>query len=391
MKYPAIVILIVLLFSPYLSGQSVEEDSTTEVLSLRLKNISFIKNNEYFNPISSSPFQLTSSRPLFVDKSLWIEGYTLIGFFFQPELIYSPSSKITLRAGTHLLKYSGEDKFSEIKPLFSATLNFSENTSLTLGSLSGSDSHKLFDPHFNSERLYTEYLEDGLQFMSSNDHLFNDTWISWENFIFTGSSEREIFTFGESFRYTSSPVFSFITFEVPLQLQFKHFGGQITDYPEPVQTYFNLSAGLRINFDIADKRYGQAGIEYLYFRSNELHEQEYSAINEGNGSWIRFHYNYKWLVFCSAYWKADDFYAPNGNPVYASIVDINSDYVISDRRIWTNSAFLKIFPESFLEVLFGVETYYDICQERLNHSMTLHLNFDKYIRLAAFKKGRNRP
>jgi hypothetical protein len=328
---------------------------------------------------------MTSGLPLYVDKSLWIEGYTLIGFFFQPELIYSPSSKVKLRAGTHLLKYSGADKFSEVKPLFSATLNFSENTSLTLGSLYGSDSHELFDPHFNSERLYTQYLEDGLEFLSSTEHIFNDTWVSWENFIFTGGSEREIFTFGESFRYSTGPVYSFISFDVPFQFQFKHYGGQITDYPEHVETYFNLATGLRINFDFSDK-YGQAGIEYLYFRNSVFPEQEYATITDGKASWIRFHYDYKWLKFFSAFWKAHDYYAPNGNPVYASIVDINSDYIISERRIWSNSAFLNLFPESYLEVLFGVETYYDICQDQLNHSMTLHLNFDKYIRLATFKK-----
>jgi cobalt/nickel transport system permease protein len=126
-----------------------------------------------------APYGLEIALPAMMLEHLlifgFIEGFVtamLLKYFIknEPELIYSPTSRVTLRAGTHLLKYSGEDNFSEIKPLFSATLNFSENTSLTLGSLSGSDSHKLFDPHFNSERLYNEYLEDGLQFLSSTDN-----------------------------------------------------------------------------------------------------------------------------------------------------------------------------------------------------------------------------
>ncbi len=61
-------------------------------LSLRIKSISFIENNEFFNPI--------------------VEGYTLLGFFFQPELVYTPSAKVSLRAGAHILKYYGTEKFS---------------------------------------------------------------------------------------------------------------------------------------------------------------------------------------------------------------------------------------------------------------------------------------
>ena len=155
---------------------------------LSIKSLNFVKNNEYFNPISGSEFILASGLPWSIDKSLWIEGYTLTGFFFQPELVYNPSAKITLRGGAHFLKYSGARKFSEIRPVFSTSLNLSENTVLTIGSLIGSDKHKMFDPHFNNERLYYSYVEDGLQLRTENDHFFNDTWMSWENFIFKGDT-----------------------------------------------------------------------------------------------------------------------------------------------------------------------------------------------------------
>ena len=366
-----------------LNGQTNEEKNIKpDELALRIKSISFIKNNEYFNPISSSKFVMASSRPLFADKSKWIEGYTLIGFFFQPELIYSPSSRVIIRAGMHLLKYSGEDKFSITRPVFSTTLFFSENTSLTLGTLPGADRHGLFDPHFNSERMYSNYAEDGFQLLSTNDHIFTDTWLSWENYIFKGTSEREIFTFGESFLYKSMPLAGFLSFEVPIQFQFKHYGGQITNYPEHVETFFNLATGIRINFDIGEKRFGQAGIEYSYFRNSVIPDRPYTIISHGNASWFGLNYNFRSITLRSSYWKGHDFYAPNGNPIYASIMDFQSDYAIHSRRVLSNSVFLKILPESFLELLLGVETYYDMCQKRMDHSITLHLNFDKLLRLA---------
>ena len=52
-------------------------------LSLRIKSINFIENNEFYNPI--------------------VEGYTLLGFFLQPELIYTPSGKVSLRAAKQVI------------------------------------------------------------------------------------------------------------------------------------------------------------------------------------------------------------------------------------------------------------------------------------------------
>jgi hypothetical protein len=358
-----ITILILFFAGKILSGQS-NEDSISRPgdLSLRIKSINFIKNNEYFNPL--------------------IEGYTLLGFFFQPELVYSPSEKITLRAGTHLLKYSGTKKFSQIKPVFSVSLKLSDKSTLTLGSLSGSDKHRLFDPHFNKERLYDNYLEDGFQLTTINDHIFNDTWISWENFIFKGDSTREIFTYGESFRYKSSPISDLIRVEIPLQVQFKHFGGQISNYPEHVETFFNLATGLGLNFKPAQNGFSEIGIEYLQFLNNELNGESQSGITHGYASWLRFHYSYKVISFGAGYWKAHDYYAPNGNAIFGSVSDYQPGVVVHDRRIITNFLYINFLPENFLELFLGLETYYDIDLKRLDNAVTLHLNFDKLVKLA---------
>lgn len=378
--------LILLLDGWNISGQvnEVPEPQSGE-LSLSIKSINFFKDNEYFNHIGPSKFNMVSGLQGFVDKSVWIEGYTLVGFFLQPELVYSPSDKVTIRAGTHLLKYSGLKKFSQVKPVFSATVNLMEHTSVTIGSLSGSDRHRLFDPHFSSERLYSDYSEDGFQFITTTDHLFNDNWLSWEKFIIKGDSVREIFTVGESFKYTSKYIADFLQFEVPVQLQFKHYGGQISNFPEHIETYFNLAAGLRLNIDIGQKRYGQAGIEYLQYINSEFPRKPPSGITHGHASWLRLHYTYKILYLGAAYWKSHNFFAPNGNAIYGSVIDTRSEYVIPDRSILTNTIHLTLLPESYMELFMGVETYYDTCLKRMDTAITFHLNFNRLIRLATLK------
>lgn len=386
MRFRVIIVFTLLIISRALNGQVSEETGRQPgELSLRIKNINFFKNNEYFNPIKASDFILISSLPEPVDKSKWIEGYTLPGFFIQPELVYKPSGKVTIRAGTHILKYAGTDSYTQIKPVFSTSLNISEKTILTIGTLSGCDNHLLFDPDFDSERLYTNYTEDGIQFTSSNDHFFSDTWVNWENFIFKGDTTREVISGGESFKFTSSPVADIVHFIVPVQVQLKHYGGQISNYLEEVETFYNFAAGLRVNIDLGHKKNSQAGIEYLQFLNTVVSNGTSSPIKNGNASWLRLHYNYKGLYIGAAYWKGHNFYAPEGNAIYASIYDFHSDYVIPERRIITNYVSLTLLPESYLELFLGLQTYYDVCTKKMNNSITLHLNLDKLIRLATVR------
>ncbi len=366
MRITLALVCLLLISGGTLCGQSVADaNPQAGNLALRIKTISFIEDNEFFNPI--------------------VEGYTLLGFFFQPELVYNPSPKVSLSAGTHILKYYGSGKFSQIRPIFTTRLNFSDKTTLTLGSLSGPDQHHFFDPHFYSERLYNEYVEDGIQLTHRNDHIFSDAWISWENFIFKGDSTREQFTFGESFRYTSSPIEDFIHVEIPVQLQLKHRGGQISDYPEMMESFINIAAGVRVNFDLAQKKFGQAGIEYLQFMNNLREGDTLYGVSHGYASWIRLHYSYKIFRFSTGYWNAHDYYAPNGNPIFGSVSDYQPGLVIHNRKLVTTSASLRFLPISALELYFGVDLYYDTVLGRIDQAYTLHLNFDKMINLFSSK------
>ncbi len=367
MRYSGILIVLLALNTFTVISQEKTGISASEGdLYFNFRNTSFVKNNEYSNPV--------------------IEGYTLIGYFIQPELVYSPAEKVTLRLGTHLLSYSGTNKFSLIKPVFSTSWHFSENIFFTLGSLSGSDRHRMLDPHFNKERIYNAFSEDGLQLTTSNDYFFSDTWLSWENYIFKGDNEREIFTAGESFRYALPKFAGLVRIEVPVQILFKHYGGQISDYPEHVETFFNISAGARAIFEIDESRNRRMGMECLAFFGSCLTGNAVSGIKNGYADWYKLFYSVRGLEMETGFWKSHDFFAPNGNFIFGSVSDHNGNLVISQRKLITGSINIRLPYKDFFEFYFGFDGYYDTDLRRFDNAVTLHIRLDKLIKIATLKR-----
>lgn len=368
MRFSGTLILLFVLNIFSVTGQDNNAGLLSEGdLYLNFRNINFVKNNEYSNPI--------------------IEGYTLIGYFIHPELVYCPAKKVTLRLGTHLLSYSGTNKFSLIKPLFSTTWNFSQKTYFTIGSISGIDNHRMLDPHFNKERIYNAYSEDGLQFRTSGDHIFCDTWLSWENYIFKGDNEREVFTAGESFRYSSPAIAGLLRLEIPVQVQFKHYGGQISNYPEHVQTFLNTATGVKISLDFYGSKYSTAGLESTFFTGSCMTNNATSGIKNGYAGWHKLIYSFKRAELEAGYWSSHDFYAPNGNFIFSSVSDHIYNLVIPDRKLITCSASIKLPYKDFLEFYFAFDGYYDTDLKRFDNAVTLHLRIDKLIKIASLKSS----
>lgn len=365
MKKLALFSILISIFSLMLSQQLDEQVQERGTLSLGLKSMSFIKNNEYQNPIT--------------------EGYTMIGFFIQPSLIYSPGKRFSLNLGTHVSGFAGAKSLEKPKLVFSSTWKIAPKTRLIIGTLDGSDLHRMDDPLFYKEKLYTDFTENGFRFVNDYDRIFSDLWVNWENYISKGDSARESFTAGVSFRYMPIKKAAMFSIEVPVSAIFKHYGGQISDYDGVAESYLNVSTGLRINADIADGHAGRVAVEYTQYLYTELTNWGNAGVTDGRASWIRFYYDYKYLSFCISYWKSHDFYSPNGNPIYSSVSDYQQGVIIDDREIWNNSLFVKLSPGGYFEFLAGFETWYDTGFNRLDNALTIHLRFDKLIKIASLR------
>lgn len=365
MKY--LVPVLALLFS--ISATTFAEKggfpADTGIISFHFKNLNFVKDNEYSSAI--------------------IEGYTLIGYFIQPSFVWTPGERVSLALGVQILNYSGTDKIRSPALIFSTSFKVSKTTTLTLGTYDGGEKHRMADPIYDRERMYRSYTESGGRLISESKFFFNDVWLNWENFIFRGDTTREIFHLGESFNYVSPSFGGGFNLEIPIQMNFKHLGGQISDYPEHVESFFDGSAGLRINYEINNGKLGSIGIEYRQFRFQYISAHGTFPIKSGDAFWLRLHYNFRSLYFGTYYWKSHNFYAPDGNQIYSSVSTHEAGTIVPDRSIWTNSFYYKIHPLPYFELFAGIDTYYDLRHRHMDTLLALHLCFDKFIRIGRLK------
>jgi hypothetical protein len=385
------VFFLLLAFHACLTGQTgSQEDKQTGSLYFSLKNIGFIRNKEYFNPASQGPLYLGTMYE--TNRLEWyegfgyfnpdIEGYTLIGDFIQPSLVYYPYSKLSIRAGAHFLKYSGVGKLSEIKPVLSVKYDFSEKTSVTFGSLDGCENRKMMDPLFDFERMYINNSESGFEFISKHDHITNYTWLDWEHFIFAGDTERETINFGESFRYSSDKLFDKFNIAVPVQFLIRHRGGQISNYSERMETFMDAGAGINIDYDLNYSKGYKLGADLIHFiYYDNTPDGAILSFKQGYADWMKLHFTTKNLGVEMAWFKSHNFYAPLGNLVYSSISGFTGKTILADRSLLSCSTSLNILKLKYLEFYLGIDFYYDLNIKELYNAAALHLKFNEAVKL----------
>ncbi len=363
MKFPGTSLFLFVMLTAASHTTSAISPADTGALSFSFRNYNFVKDNEYSNPIT--------------------EGYTLIGYFIQPSVVYSPAEKFRLSLGLQLMNYSGAEKIRAPRLIFSTSYRFSKRSVILLGSFEGSDRHRMYDQQFSRERTYTANMENGLRVYSEGERFFNDTWVNWENFIFRGDTTREVFEVGESFCYSSPHSGSGFNIELPVQVYAKHKGGQISNYNQYVETFLNMSAGLRVNYLFDNGRYGRLAGEYQQFRFQYISPHGDIGIRNGNAGLLAIHYYIRSFHYTSSLWHSHNFYAPDGNQFYSSISERFPGTFIHSRSILTNSVYFTIHPASFFELFAGVDTYWDLEREDLDIALSLHLAFNRFIRIAS--------
>jgi hypothetical protein len=222
---------------------SQEMDTTHEKEAfLKIQNLNYLKNNEYYGYMA--------------------DGYTQFGIQLNPQLGYQLSKNLSIEAGMFLSKDFGNKDFNNVDPTFSLRYH-KKDFKMIFGNLNGSLNHRLIEPLYNFERVMTNRLEGGLQFMLNKPYYDFDVWADWQNMIYKGSNGAEKVWGGLS----SHPLKlkrNQLEFKIPFQVTILHSGGQIDTSNGSMFTNWNYNAGAALTYTPASGPFQQFILDARY-------------------------------------------------------------------------------------------------------------------------------
>ncbi|WP_240337004.1 hypothetical protein [Rufibacter psychrotolerans] len=357
--------------------QPVKPDQTGE-LQLGLQALGYQKNNEYFNDIA--------------------EGYTLFGYHLNPRLVYFASPTVRIDAGVQVQKDFGTRAYSLVQPTF--TIRYEENgMSLLFGTLEGNLNHGYIEPLYDFERVITNRLENGLQFLLNKPGVKLDAWIDWQRYLRRMDPFQEEVAGGASAELTlyrtpvqlgsaeSGPETE-TYLGLPLQFTAQHRGGQIDASDLPLVTFVNAAAGLVIR-----KNYNRKVLKALHFQPYVVGWKDFSneknqAFRQGTGIYLNAGIDTKYQNVMLSYWQGNGYYAELGGKLFQSVsTNFKSPgYTNKLRRLFILRLMHDIELMQGLSLTLRLEPYYDLEQPKLEFSNSLYLNFNTDFFLTRLKK-----
>ncbi len=275
--------------------------SAPKTLSLGIDNLSFIKDNEYFN--------------------LMADGYTLLGHQAEVSLGYQAYQNYNFTAGLYALKYFGATGFEPLVPYVGLEIKKGNNR-FYFGKLYTDDFHQLPDEIYAFERILDRRrIEHGLQHRFKNAHWQIDTWLEWEHFIYKGDNRRERLNFGQTTIFKQN--FDRLQLRIPLQIYLQHRGGQINVRTNPANVnnavvIANTSIGLSLEKKL--NYLTSAGVKYQYFRHDiNTDNAEELLFKSGYAHKFQVFFKYRHWQTYIFYWQANRFVAPKGDDMYQTV------------------------------------------------------------------------
>lgn len=333
--------------------QSTEAGIVDSKMGIRLHSYSFFKNNEYFHPLA--------------------EGYTLPGFIIQPRFYYELNEKFTLETGVHLSQFFGKKGLNSVDPLFRATYTPTRKFSVLLGWLKGTSEHQLIEPLYQWEKMYTQPLEYGVQFLVNNAGFKLDTWLNWEKYIEFNDPFQEELTFGTTSK-TLLLQKGNLQLWIPAQITARHIGGQVTITDEPLKTFVNWAAGINIRVDRPQSVIQKVMLDFYYTGYSDFSPQKKQAFKNGFGLYPVISANIQDFHAALGYWSGHQFISPLGEPLFQSVSPRLASVVYPDRNMIT-------FKGSYLKPIFKnvsfaayLESYYDVRISQLDYSYGISIS-----------------
>ncbi|WP_299704851.1 hypothetical protein [uncultured Pontibacter sp.] len=322
----------------------------------------FSKNNEYFNKIA--------------------DGYTLFGYHVLPRVSYYPAASVRIDAGALLWKDFGSSGYQDIQPTFTVKLQ-RENWAFVFGTLEGNLSHNYIEPLYDFERIMTNRLENGLQFLLNTHRVSMDAWIDWNKMIYRADPDREEVAGGISsaIHLLNRPgrvEGDSLRLSIPIQFTAQHKGGQIDNSPLPLLTVVNAAVGFELERQLPYRM-----LHRIYTKNYVLGFGDYSneftlPFKRGSALYLNAGIDTKYQDVMMSYWRGDGYITELGGQLFqsASTTYKNPDYVQEDRQLLILRLMKDIELIEDLTLTLRLEPVLDLDDPKLEFSNALYLTFD---------------
>lgn len=328
---------------------------------LQVRNLNFLKNNEYYNPIA--------------------DGYTLFGVQLNPRLGYQLSSSTSLEGGVFVNKDFGNNSFTQLEPSF--TFRYHQGDfKLLFGNIEGSLNHQLIEPVYNFERVLNRRQESGLQLLLDKRYFDVDIWVDWQNAIYPYSNEQEKLWGGFSghllkLKGTKAEL------RVPMQMTVYHEGGQIDTTRQGLVKNFVYAPGMVLHYFpgtgpiqkwIADGR--------LVFRSH-AYLDSVTTRSEGHGVMGNVGFStQRGLDVLLSYWYGDNYYTDMGGFLYSSratTVAYAPRYSERFRSLLIMRITKRWQLPGNVNLVLRAEPHYDILKRQFEYAFGLYIHIDQKV------------
>jgi len=317
-----------------------------------VNTLGYFKNNEY--------------------KQTIIEGYTLFGYQFQPFLSYHLTPRIRLDAGVFLQKDFGNDAYSTTAPIISLKWR-NKDFSIIFGNLEGSLNHRLIEPLYNFERVMNRRLETGVQFLIDREDLFADVWLDWQYMQYWKDSKQEQLVGGVSLQKRIARLGSGELL-LPVQMVMRHQGGQLDTAGLPIQTVVNTAVGISW-IQPLDGRLTELALNGYYVYDKDISKTRQPYL-DGDGIYVNGSITTRFgLQIMASYWKAREYLAIEGGPIYQSI-STQDGVTLQPSPHLLLLRFLYTYPVTGdLTLSIRYQPYYDFAFKTFQYSYGFYINY----------------
>lgn len=340
---------------------SVEDSSREKAAYVKIQNLNFLKNNEYYNGIA--------------------DGYTMFGVQFNPQIGYQISKNLSIEGGIFLNKDFGNNDFTTVAPSFSLRY-LKKDFKMVFGNIDGSLNHNLIEPVYNFEKVMTNRLESGAQFVITKKYFDIDTWVDWQKATYAFTNVQERIWAGASANVLKLKNEKF-EFSIPLQGTVYHIGGQIDTIEAGLTINTTYNTGFLLKYKVNSARIQHVFADLRYVARTNMFSD--SVVHKSTGDGFMANLGFvtprSWNIMLS-YWFGNNFYTDMGGYLYSSkssTVAYSSYYYERYRSLLIARITKKINLADQATLSLRAEPHYDFLKNIFEFSFGFYINFDKKL------------